>query len=65
MIGTIIVEFEKFLNLSDVESIDELDAFKKAAWCVLYCGGSLRVKDELSDFSKRSGVGFECELFDW
>ena len=59
-IETIIVEFENHLNLSSAESINDLDEVQKASWCVLYCGGSFRI----SDSSKESRVGFECELFD-
>ena len=62
---SIIVEFENHINLSSVDCIKEIDSRKKAAWCVLYCGGSKRIRDELKDFSKGNGLGFESELFLW
>ena len=62
---TVIVEFENHINLSAAETITEIDLRKRTAWCVLYCGGSVRIRDELRDFSHKNGVGFESELFDW
>lgn len=64
-IETIVVEFEKKLNNSSVVSMRDLDMIYKAAWCLLYCGGSKRIRDDISDFAKYNGVNFESELFDW
>eukprot|EP00548_Thalassiothrix_antarctica_P013283 CAMPEP_0194178532 /NCGR_PEP_ID=MMETSP0154-20130528/12097_1 /TAXON_ID=1049557 /ORGANISM="Thalassiothrix antarctica, Strain L6-D1" /LENGTH=625 /DNA_ID=CAMNT_0038893503 /DNA_START=97 /DNA_END=1974 /DNA_ORIENTATION=+ len=38
---------------------------RRAAWCILYCGGSIRIRDMLHDFAKKAGTGWDCELFDW
>jgi len=64
-IGSIIVQFENFLNLTVAKSIEEVDTRNKASWCVFYCGGSARIKDDLSTFSRKSKVSFEYEMFDW
>lgn len=64
-VESVIVEFENHINMSGAEKIEELNMVRKAAWCVLYCGGSKRIKDELHQFSKQNGVGFESELFNW
>jgi hypothetical protein len=64
-IESIIVEFENHLHCSTVTSLTEIESLKKAAWCVLYCGGSIRIRDDLQDFATKNRVGFECELFDW
>ena len=64
-IGSIIVQFENHLNVSSAASIDDIDDRNKASWCVLYCGGSLRIKNDLKEYSKKNYVGFQCELFDW
>ena len=64
-IEMIVVEFENNLNNSMGGSLREFEAINKAAWCLFYCGGSTRIRDELKDFSKKNGVGFESELFDW
>jgi hypothetical protein len=34
-------------------------------WCLLYCGGSTFIRDELESFAKKKGIGWNCELFDW
>ena len=38
---------------------------KMASWCSLYCGGSKKLRDDLHKLSKKMGIGFESELFDW
>lgn len=64
-VESVIVEFENHINLSAAETIQDIELVRKAAWCVLYCGGSRDIKDELKQFSKKSGAGFEAELFNW
>jgi len=46
-------------------SMDTMDEQNKKAWCVFYCGGSLRIRDNMRDYTKRVGIEFEFELFDW
>lgn len=64
-IATIIVQFNNFLNVTDAEKIEEIDTICLASWCIFYCGGSKRIRDDLQDLSKKSRVNFEYEMFDW
>lgn len=64
-VESVVIEFENHINLSAAETLREIQMVRKAAWCVLYCGGSKGIKNELKEFSKRNGVGFEAELFNW
>ncbi len=64
-IETVICEFENNLHGSCIDSIKELDMMKREAWCLLYCGGSKRIQNDLKSYSKINGLGFESELFDW
>lgn len=65
IIEYVIVEFENHLHLTFNDNLNMVDLSYKASWCVLYCGGSHRMKDELETFSKTNGVSFKYELFDW
>lgn len=64
-IGSIIVQFENNLNDCFARSIEDIDRINKASWCILYCGGSFRIRDDLQAYSKKNHVSFHCELFDW
>merc|ERR1719491_2456001 len=74
-IESLIVQFEQEIYAATEENkarmfnyngkIENIDRARRAAWCVLYCGGSTRIRDELYDFTKKAGTGWECELFDW
>ena len=74
-IESLIVQFEQEIYSTTEENmarrlnyngkIENIDRARRAAWCVLYCGGSTRIRDELYDFTKKAGTGWECELFDW
>jgi len=46
-------------------TIDDIDKERLKAWCVLYCGGSQRIQEDLSKYSKGIGVKFDYERFDW
>lgn len=46
-------------------NIDSMDEESLRAWCVLYCGGSQKLKDDLRRYTKEKKVKFECEKFDW
>ena len=65
IIELIIVNFENHLHLLNANSLEMIDSSNKASWCVLYCGRSFKIKDELKTFSRANGVSFEYELFDW
>ena len=34
-------------------------------WCILYCGGSQKICDMLSNYSQRIDIQFHHEMFDW
>lgn len=53
------------MHSSVAESIHEIDSIKRASWCVLYCGGSFKIRDDLGGFAKKHNMGFQSELFDW
>ena len=42
-----------------------VDITHRAAWCVLYCGGSVEIRNQLHQFTKDKGLGWECEQFNW
>jgi len=46
-------------------SLHSVSPERRAAWCILYCGGSTRIRDTLHAFAKKVGTGWDCELFDW
>lgn len=64
-IGKVMLKCEHIINQSIAETLDDIDPVQKAAWCVLYCGGSEHIRKELQQFSAKCGVGFESEVFDW
>jgi hypothetical protein len=64
-IESIILEFENHIYSSSAKSMSEIERIKRAAWCVLYCGGSTMIRDDLHNFAKENKVGFNSELFDW
>jgi hypothetical protein len=65
IIQTIIVEFENYLHGSFAASMSDIERTRRAAWCILYCGGAIMIRDDLQDFAKETKVGFNSELFDW
>ena len=65
IIEHIIVDFENHLHHSSKDDLDMINVSHKSSWCVLYCGGSVRMKDELQDFSETNGVSFKYEVFNW
>ncbi len=64
-IGGVMVQFENHLNLSNAKTVKDLALRNRTAWCILYCGGSIRIRDDLRNYSKSTRVQFECEMFDW
>jgi hypothetical protein len=64
-IETAISMFESQMNDTAKTPLHAIDEIHRAAWCVLYCGGSKVLRNELHGFSKSYGLGFESELFDW
>ena len=64
-IESLIVQFENNTNDNHVFSLKGVDASHKKPWCVLYCGGSKRLRDQMKEFTEENGIGWECELFNW
>jgi len=76
-IASLIVMFEQgFMNERNesirclesnfkIQCLNDIHKELRATWVALYCGGSTRIRDELAMFAKKSGIGWECELFDW
>ena len=69
VLSRVILTFEQerslIRNSKLTQSIDDIDSAAKAAWCILYCGGSITIKDKLKKFAKETGTGWQKELFDW
>ncbi len=63
----IIVSLESGATQSskNARNLMRMDATQKAAWCVLYCGGSVQIRKQLHRFTKDKGLGYECEQFNW
>ena len=64
-IGSLIVQFENSMNNKYVQSLRGVDVSHKKSWCVLYCGGSKHLRNQMKDFTVENGIGWECELFNW
>jgi len=64
-ISTLISETASLVEKKPVSSIDDLSIKARKQWCMLYCGGSIRIKDDLKKFSKEKKVKFDYELFNW
>jgi len=45
--------------------LDTIQLRHKESWCVMYCGGSVTVKNLLKGFTKENSLGFKAEFFDW
>ena len=45
--------------------VDDITLSIRQQWCLLYCGGSIFIKNMLEDYSKEVKVKFEYEIFDW
>lgn len=67
IIEYIIMTFENGMRptIKCIRDLMRVDATHRAAWCVLYCGGSVQIRDQLHQFTKDKGIGWECELFNW
>ena len=69
VLTSVIVHLENqvgfFGELDAMSSLQQIDLSARKAWCVLYCGGSIKIKDMIKQFTKDAGVGWQCELFDW
>lgn len=64
-ISTIISETHSQLEDKKFRSVDDMPIKARKQWCMLYCGGSLRIKDDFQKFSKEKKIKFDFELFNW
>ena len=46
-----------------IDESDNKDAFRD--WSIFYCGGSTAIKKNLKEISKKYGLAFAVEKFDW
>jgi len=64
-ISTIICETVSQIEDKPISKIEDISIKARLQWCMLYCGGSIRIKDEFSKFSKEKKIKFDFELFNW
>ncbi len=68
-IGSLITMFENEMNegrgVVVARDIMDVEKSHRNDWCLLYCGGSTVIRDQIKYFAKDKGLGYECELFDW
>ena len=66
-IESLIIQFENNMNQDGpfVSTIKGLEMSHRQAWCVLYCGGSKHLRNEMEEFTKKNEIGWECEQFNW
>ena len=69
-ISSIIVQFDNQCHNElaingQAKELEDIDEAHKSSWCVLYCGGSGAIKDNLSAFTKKHNLGWKYEMFDW
>jgi len=68
--ASVIVQYEiaandERMSLRRITSMETIPPKARASWCVLYCGGSIFLKDKFKKFTKEWGIGWQSELFDW
>jgi len=64
-VSTLITTTESLFTGKYFSSIDRIPLKSRKHWCMLYCGGSKRIRDQFQDFSSEKHINFEYELFDW
>jgi len=64
-ISTIICETVSKIEDKPISKIEDISIKARLQWCMLYCGGSIRIKDDFSKFSKEKKIKFDSELFNW
>ena len=66
-IASLIIQFENNMNENGqfVSTIKGMDQSHIQAWCVLYCGGSKHMRDQMQEFTKENGLGWQYEMFNW
>lgn len=50
---------------SVASSVSDIPAKIRSQWCLLYCGGSKKIKEMFREYAKEEKIKFEFELFDW
>ena len=65
-ISTIVTLFESSMNNNTPFSkIEMIPVDLLTSWCVMYRGGSKRLRNDLASFCRTAGVQFSSEVFDW
>ena len=65
-ICTVVTSFESSMKDNiPFSKIEMIPVDLLSSWCVMYCGGSKRLRDDLASFCRSEGVQFNSEVFDW
>ena len=48
-----------------IRVMSDIPLLERKNWVLLYCGGSIRIRDELGAFARSARLGWQAELFDW
>jgi hypothetical protein len=64
-ISTVVTAFETSMHDTPHVSMETIPEQVLNAWCIMYCGGSKRIMNDLKTYSKDVCVAFHYELFDW
>lgn len=64
-ISVVVSAYESEMHGLPMKSIKAVPKEALKTWCVMYCGGSKGICDNLQSFSKDLGVSFHSERFDW
>ncbi len=65
-ISVVVSAYEsEMMDSSHMKSIADVPKEALKTWCFMYCGGSKKICDDLKCFSRKHGVSFRSEQFDW
>ena len=67
-VSTVITEIECVTGGIDypcTHHVSDIPLELRKQWCILYCGGSKKIRDMFSEYSNEMKVKYEYELFDW
>ena len=65
-VSTVITSIESLKGGSRLfPTVAHIPAKIRSQWCLLYCGGSKKIKEMFREYSNEVKIKFEFELFDW
>lgn len=62
---TIILNTVGLMYEEHFDNMSQLPLKARNQWCILYCGGSKKIKEDFIEYSKKTSVKFEVEQFNW